>query len=174
MPITLPFLIAEPLEETSLGVTFDSTNYLVTWSSQQIWGRKYNHIGQPLGPAFRISNSQNPQLNCDAAAGANNRYLNVWAEFRDLAFDIYGNLDIMINDIEESHLSPEPRITLKSLLVRDLIELNGAVGKEIFLFDALGRFIGTTWNGRFHCQNLAEGIYFVKTPERNFKVIKID
>ncbi len=173
-PIGQPFLIANPVDEFSLGLCFDGTNYLVTWNNYQIWGRKIDRNGVPLGPAFRISNSSKPQSFCDVVPGANNRYLNIWCEFDDQSmFDICGNIDIPIVAIEESNNSPLSGLSLKSSIVKNAIELVGAEGEEVSIFDRAGRKIGLTRNGRFPCHHLPDGIYFIKTPNNHFKVVKI-
>lgn len=170
-PIGNPFFVAAPAAPGIAGLCFDGTNYMVTWSTNQIWGRKYSRSGVPLGPAFQISYSARAQSSCDIVSGANSRYLNVWTEAASSA-DIYGNLDILIG-IEESLDKRFSKINLKSSLVKNSIELNGAEGIELSVFDASGRKLGSTRKGLFDCSEFSRGIYFVSTPEKTFKVIKV-
>ncbi|MEO0142629.1 MAG: hypothetical protein ABIL15_04665, partial [candidate division WOR-3 bacterium] len=64
-PIGSAFTIASPVYSfKSARVIFDGINYLVTYSLSsggvyQLWGRKYNTSGAPVGSAFRISPSTN-------------------------------------------------------------------------------------------------------------------
>ncbi len=171
-PIGNPFVIAAPVATGIAGICFDGTNYMVVWSSNRIWGRKYDRNGIPAGPAFIISNSSYSQASCDVVAGINNRYLNVWSEARTSP-DIYGNLDVPIIGIETSTDQPLSKIYLKSFLVNHAIEIKGAEGKLVSIFDAAGKKVGATKNGRFDCRQLECGVYFVTMVEKQFKVIKI-
>jgi len=183
LPIGSTITIASPVYYyNSLGLRFDGTNYIVTYSTPtivvadtvyQIWGRKYNTSGSPVGVPFRISNSLYDAYYGDVVPGANNRYLNVWCEYRT-TYDIYGNIDIPIVDIEESNNMLLQKLSLKTSVVTDMIELDGLVGKEITIFDVFGRKIGTTTSGRYDCHALGSGIYFIQTPSGEpLKFIKI-
>ncbi|MEO0225860.1 MAG: hypothetical protein ABIL05_02785, partial [candidate division WOR-3 bacterium] len=60
VPITAPFTIATGVQYyNSMWLCFDGTNYCVTYtlSSGQLWGRKYNRSGSPVGSAFQVSTS---------------------------------------------------------------------------------------------------------------------
>ena len=174
IPIGSRFLIGNTYKGL-FGVCFDATNYCVTWSDTVIKGRKYNTSGQPVGPVFKVSNSTNSQSNSYVIAGVNNRYLNVWTENFPTSYnDIYGNLDIQVSAITESQPKRISKISLKSTIVRNIIELSGAEGKEALIFDASGRKSGSTRNGRFDCRELETGVYFVKlSTGEQFKLIKI-
>jgi hypothetical protein len=175
-----PFTIASGVYHIhSLGLRFDGFNYIVTYSinntgTYQIWGKKYDTSGNPLGTEFRISQSN---YNCyygDIIPGVDNYYLNVWSENRNSQYDVYGNLDIEILRVEEKIEEGVSKVSLKSTLVSNTIQLNGAEGVEVSVFDISGRKIGTTYSGVFDCQGFCEGIYFVKTSTgAQFKVVKV-
>jgi hypothetical protein len=76
--------------------------------------------------------------------------------------------------ITESHPKRISTISLKSSIVRNTIELNGAEGEKASIFNASGRKSGSTRNGRFDCRELETGVYFVKlSTGEQFKIIKI-
>ncbi len=178
-PIGSPFTIASSVYYyASLSLCFDGTNYLVTYTLQngsdyKIWGRKYNRAGSPVGAAFRISNSSSNQYYGFVIPGANNRYLNVWSEYRT-TYDIYGNLDILMTGVEEGTTQPKSQLRLKSSIIRNVIQVTGAEGKEIVLFDASGRQLGKTTNGYFNARGLENGVYFLKASSgERFKAVKV-
>lgn len=172
-PIGGPFIVASSIGPAALDLCFDGTNYCVTYSATQIWGRKYDRTGQPVGNAFRISNAAYGQTHCDIIPGANNRYLNIWAEYR-VSYDVYGNIDVPIVAVEESRASKRPNIRVTSSFVTDMIHLDGVEGKLVSIFDISGCKVGITPNGRFDCRQLECGIYFVKVESgEQFKVVKI-
>jgi hypothetical protein len=174
-PIGGPFTVATGVRPAALGLCFDGTNYCITYSTNAVWGRKYDRSGQPVGSAFRISSSPYIQTHSDIIPGPNNRYFNVWAEYRSSSsYDIYGNVDIPIVGIEEAGEFRKSRIHLASCLVKNVIQITGAEGRLVSLFDISGCKIGTTRSARFDCRHLACGIYFVKTESgERFRVVKI-
>lgn len=163
----------------SMGLCFDGYNYLVTYSANttgtyQIWGKKYATSGNPVGSAFRISQTSYACYYGDVVPGGDNHYLNVWGEYRGTQYDIYANLDVEILGIEETNKRSISDITLVSTFVTKAIQLKNAVGVEVLVFDVSGRKVGITHSGEFDCQNLGKGVYFVKTAQGDeFKVIKI-
>lgn len=175
VPIGGRFTVASHVGPAALDLCFDGTNYCVTYASGQIWGRKYDRNGQPVGSAFRISSSAYGQTHCDVIPGANNRYFNVWAEYRSSSsYDIYANIDIPITAVEEARESARGRIYLKSSLVATSVQLDGAEGRLVSVFDISGCCVGTTKNGRFDCRRLACGIYFIRAESgEQFRVVKI-
>lgn len=174
-----PFTIASPVMYfKSASICFDGTNYLIAYSLlngsvYQIWARKYNRSGSPVGSAFAVSNSTNNQYYNYVVPGANNRYLNVWSEYRS-SYDIYGNIDVLMTGVDELTGQKGSRVSLKSSIVRNAIELIGAAGKDATIFDASGRHVGRTANGRFDCRGLENGVYFVNVSSgERFKVVKV-
>jgi hypothetical protein len=162
----------------SLGCRFDGTNYIVTWASasgtRPVYGQKYDTRGDPVGGPFEISNTSNYCYYNDVCPGTNNRYLNVWSERVGSYYDVYANLDVEIIGVEERTGIETSRIALKSTIVKNTIQLTGAEGIEVSIFDASGRKIGTTYNGTFNCQGLGQGVYFVNAAKGgSFKVVKI-
>ena len=68
----------------------------------------------------------------------------------------------------------ETTLRLKSSIVQNAIELNGATNQQIRIYDSSGRLVGSTSNGHFGCAELENGIYFVRASSgEQFKVIKI-
>ncbi len=172
-----PFTIASPVMYfKSASVCFDGTNYLVAYALQtggvyKIWGRKYNRSGAPVGSAFAVSNSTYSQSYNSVVPGANNRYLNVWSEYRS-TYDIYGNIDVMMTEVEEQTTGHSAALRLKSSIVRDMIRLEG--GREFLVFDVSGREVGKTTTGAFDCRRLESGVYFVRVPSgERLKVVKV-
>jgi len=56
------------------GVSFDGTNYIITWSSpddNDIWARIYDTSGVPSGPVFLVSSQPDGQQTPDVASGTN-------------------------------------------------------------------------------------------------------
>ncbi len=180
-PIGNPFVIASPVGDKSLSSCFDGINFVVTYSIKvgnfyQLWGRKYNENGTPVGPAFQISNSVNDQRHGEIIPGANNHYLNIWSEYRlaSRSYDVYANIDIIMTDIDEAKERQSSCTTLKSSVVRDMIRFDGADGKRFYVFDATGRKLGMLQGGCFDCRRLECGVYFIKASSGEaFKVIKI-
>lgn len=175
-----PFTIATGVYYyNSLGVKYDGYNYIInyitnTTGTYQVWGNKYDTSGNPVGPAFRISQSNFACYYGDVVPGADNCYLNVWSEYRGTQYDIYGNLDVQIIGIEESTEHVASNISLVSAFVTRTIQLKNAEGIEVSVFDVSGRRLGSTHTGSFDCQTLGKGVYFVKSAQGDeFKVIKI-
>jgi hypothetical protein len=176
VPVGSPFTIATGVYYyNSMSLCFDGTNYCVTYSlsTYQLWGQKYDRNGTPIGSAFRVSSSANNHLYGVVIPGANNRYLNVWSEYRS-TYDIYANLDVSMLGVEDEASHRNSSIRLNSNVIRDMIQLDGAAGCEVSLFDASGRQLGRTRNGRFDCRSLKSGVYFVNVASgERFKVVKI-
>jgi len=153
------------------GISFDGTNYIITWSSSDdnnIWARIYDTSGTPGGPAFLVSSQPDGQQAPDVASGTG-RYLVTWGQ----NYDIYGNLDIIIG-LEENIVSTSKPGHSKISFVKDYLRVENSVGKKIAIFDINGRLIGSTVNGKFDCRNLASGVYFVNISNcERFKFVKI-
>jgi hypothetical protein len=161
----------------SIGVTFDGTNYFVTYISRdtgtyQVYGRNVSTAGVPLGFPFRISNSNSTCYYCDVATGTDDHYFTVWSQYTT-TYDIYGNVDLVIG-AEEKDQHKVSKISIRSTVVRNAIHLSGAEGTMVSVYDVSGRLVGTTRSGIFNCKSLAEGAYLVKTSTgEQFKVVKI-
>ncbi|UCD05338.1 MAG: hypothetical protein JSV98_09515 [candidate division WOR-3 bacterium] len=87
---------------TTLGsgsLSFDGNCYTVVYTVRnidifEVWARQYDTSGNPLGPAFIVSNPANSSYDSYIVAGATN-YLNVWTHM-GYPSDIYGNVDLPI------------------------------------------------------------------------------
>ncbi|MEO0185742.1 MAG: hypothetical protein ABIL20_08105 [candidate division WOR-3 bacterium] len=180
VPIGSSFTIASPVYYfKSARVVFDGINYLVTYSLYsdsvyQLWGKKYNTSGAPVGSAFRISPSTNSIYYADVVPGANNRYLNVWSEYVSSQYDIRGNIDIEIVSIVETKREGISKAKMPSIIRKNIV-LQEFSGKTLYLYDASGRNISCTDNGYFDCSKLKSGVYFVRLPKSGpYKVVKIE
>ncbi len=153
------------------GISFDGTNYIITWSSpddNNIWTRIYDTSGTPGGSAFLLSSQPVGQQVPDVASGIE-RYLVTWEQNHD----IYGNLDFIIGVKENNTYNPE-FCCLKTSFVKDYLQIENSENRKITIFDIYGRRIGSTLNGRFDCRNLASGIYFAEVfSVKRFKFVKI-
>ncbi|MGB9721009.1 MAG: hypothetical protein ACPL28_05975 [bacterium] len=177
-PIGSPFTIADSTDYYSLSVRFAGSNYyLVAFSKRigsvyQICGRFVNTSGQPVGSVFNISNSSYSSCYNDLFLGTGNKFLNVWCEYRNNNYDIYGNLDVVIG-IEESGLPKKFESVLKSTIVTKAIELKD---REISgtIYNIAGEYIGDLVKGYFDCSRLNAGVYIIKTDNGDkYRVIKI-
>ena len=171
-PTGSPFLIAAPVSSASADLCFDGSNYFVTWASGQIWGRKYDRNGNPVGGAFQVSSSTYGQTAPDVVVGANNRYFNVWCESR-VSPDIYGNLDVAINGVVEEKGSGRSLIRLESSVVRDMVRIQGGRGIDLRLYDSSGRRVAASKAGYFRVSRLPAGIYFIEAPQQRWKVVSV-
>ncbi len=166
-----PFTVASPVYYYySIGLHFDGINYIITWSTQsgsyyEIWGRKYDPFGNPVGDAFQISDAHNSSCYyCDVVAGSDNHYLNVWCQYRSAQYDIYGNVDIEIVGAEEQGNVVLNDCNFGSTIVRGPIRL--PQNKTCRVFDISGREVNPL--------QLAAGIYFVEIEgEVRQKIVKI-
>jgi hypothetical protein len=165
-----PFDIASPVYYYySNSVRFDGTNYIVTFSTNaggqyQIWGRKYDTAGNPLSAAFQISNSSNISYYGDVFPGDNNRYLNIWCEYRGTQYDIYANVDIEIIGVEEGNRGVEKEDSDIATFIYGSLQL--PKGKRVRIFDIAGRTVDA--------DRLAPGVYFIEIEGKiKQKVIKL-
>ncbi len=176
-PVGSPFTIADSVDYYSLSVRFAGTNYLVTFSKSvgstyQICGRFVNTSGQPVGNIFNISNESYTCYYNDLYLGTSNRFLNVWCEYRNNSYDIYGNLDVVIG-IEENNAEKNLDGSLKSTIVTKAIEFSKKTTSGT-IYDISGRRIDSLRNGHYDCSHLSTGIYIIRTNNGNqYRVIKI-
>lgn len=162
----------------SSSVRWAGNYYLVTYATPSptyygMAGRFYYASGAPSGSPFNISNAAGVDcIEGDFVPGANNRYLNVWAQYSS-GYDIYGNLDILVGAEEKKYIRASGT-RLKSSVVRDQIELVGPGASEFRVFDAAGRSIGTSRDRRFDARAMETGVYFIKTAAgETFKALKV-
>lgn len=179
-PIGSPFTIATNVYYfKSARVVFNGINYLVTYSLlsgslYELWGQHYNTAGSAVGSAFKITPTTYSVYYGDVTPGGNNRYLNVWNEYRASSYDIYANIDVQMVNIEEQRKNSIPSCHLKSTVVKNLIELMNT-DEQAEIFNAAGSYLGRTTNGVYDCSQLNTGVYFVRlTSGWAFKVIKIE
>ena len=70
--------------------------------------------------------------------------------------------ELVETDVEESPITaPVAEADLRSTMVKDVIEITGPGADEFRVFDATGRYLGASRNGRFDCRGLTSGVYFV-------------
>jgi hypothetical protein len=177
-PIGSAFTIADSIYYyQSIGLSFANSRYLAIYcrligSYYQMMGRYYTTGGAPMGAAFNITNNSYSCYYGDVVAGPSGRYLNLWTEYRS-TYDIYGNVDIMVG-LDENATGTRPTATPLSTIVRKAIELKGAAGREMRVYDAGGRFMGKSLTGRFDVSALECGVYLVCLPGgEHYKVVKV-
>lgn len=165
-----PFLVASDVYYYNcLGLKYDGYNFIVTYSHNPgttygIYGRKYDAFGSPVGSQFAISNSAYTCYYGDVIPGGDNYYLNVWAEYRNSTYDIYGNVDIEIVAIEEEN----KRVIQEPLTIPTVFSgpLHLPSDRQWKVYDINGRERNT--------QTLAPGVYFLEADGAIIKkVIKV-
>jgi hypothetical protein len=163
-----PFTIADDVLVVNAGsICFSGSEYFVIYSRWEgsvleLWGRKYDVSGNPIGSAFRIAN---PAQSCSDGyvVAGDDYYLCVYSRLL-YPSDIYGNLDteVGIEDSETRVIKERPEytttITSGSIVLPD--------DKEFKIFDIMGREVTP--------HNLRAGIYFVVIDSSvTHKVIKV-
>jgi len=162
-----PFTIATGVATLGSGsLCFDGNNYTVVYSVRnidifEIWGRQYDTSGNPLGPAFIISNPANSSYDSYIVAGATN-YFNVWTHM-EYPSDIYGNVDLQIGI--DAGGDDQPEMTpCGSTIISGPLRL--PAGLEYRVFDITGRSVAP--------ERMQPGIYFLEIESEIVqKVIKI-
>jgi hypothetical protein len=163
-----PFTIADDvLVVNAGGICFSGSEYFVIYSRWEgsvleLWGRKYDASGNPLGSPFRIANPAHSSTDGYVIAG-DEHYLCLWSKLLYPA-DIYGNLDVEVG-IEDNQTRPVEQdsrytstITSGPLVLPD--------DKEFKVFDIMGREV--------RAANPAPGIYFIELEgEVVQKIIKV-
>lgn len=177
-PIGSAFVIQDSIYYyQSIGLSFANNRYLALFcrlvgGSYQMMGRYYTTAGAPMGAAFIISNSPYSCYYGDVCAGPSGKYFNLWCESRS-TYDIYGNLDVAIGVDENSSDKKATAVPLATI-VRKAIELKGATGREMRIYDACGRLMGKSLTGRFDVSALECGVYLVCLPGgEQYKVVKV-
>lgn len=163
-----PFTIATSVDISGSGsLSFDGNNYTVVYTFRngdifEVWGRQYDTSGNPLGPAFIISDPSNSSYDSYIVAGITN-YLNVWTHM-EYPSDIYGNIDVTIGiDADDLRVEPEAK-QLITTVVNGVLVFPG--DKKCKLLDIAGREVSNN--------NLVPGIYFLEIEgEINCKIIKV-
>lgn len=163
-----PFIIATNVTTLGSGsLCFDGNNYMVVYTMRngdiyEVWGRQYDTSGNPLGPAFIISNPANSSYDSYIVAGDTN-YLNVWTHM-DYPFDIYGNVDVTLG-IDEGNIQIPPDVSrYLPTLMRNPLHL--PAGMEWRVFDILGREVSP--------RHMKPGIYFLEHKGQIVqKIIKV-
>ena len=166
--IGAPFTIADDILVVNSGsICFSGSEYFVIYSRWEgsvleLWGRKYDEAGNPIGSAFRIAN---PSQGCSDGfvVAGDEYYLCVYSRLL-YPSDIYGNLDVDVG-IDDDHariVEPESQyittITSGPLMLPD--------DKKYKIFDITGREV--------HTATPAPGIYFIEIESDIVqKVIKV-
>lgn len=166
-PICTPFVIANSLYYYSLSLCYDGTQYCVSYILQtgyQYWGQKYDLSGIPIGSPFQISPSSYNHYYGEIIPGADNKYLNVWSEYRASQYDVFGNLDITILGTKEENQGYVETDRFMTTIITGPLQL--PEGKPIKIYDAAGREVRN--------RNLQPGIFFIEVDGTiTQKVIKV-
>jgi len=167
-PIGSAFTIATDIMVTSSGSTcFSGSEYMVVYCNWafaiiEMWGRKYDASGNPLGSPFRIADPAYSSTDAYVIAG-DEHYLCLWSKLLYPA-DIYGNLDIDvgIEDNETRSVVQDGPIT--TTIFSGPLVLPG--DKKHKIFDITGRQVDVN--------RMSPGIYFVEQAGRVVqKVVKV-
>ena len=166
-PICSPFVIANSVYYYSLSLCYDGTQYCVSYilqSGYQYWGQKYDLTGTAIGAPFQISPSSYNHYYGEIIPGADNKYFNVWSEYRGSQYDVFGNLDISIIGIEEENRSTPVHKPCTASIISG--PLHVPPDKTVRVFDIQGREVDPS--------HLQPGIFFIEIDgELTQKVIKI-
>jgi hypothetical protein len=176
-PIGSVFTIADTVNYSTLSVRFAAGSYLAIFtksigSVDQICGRYINTAGQPVGGVFNITNSSYSSYYGDLFFGADNRFLNAWAEYRGSNYDIYANLDVVIG-VDEVRPAGITKEMLRSTIITRALEFTDrSIAGTVY--DATGRKVVRFNNGYCDCTGLNSGVYIIKTDDqKQYRVIKV-
>ena len=161
-----------PENHVSPALCHDGNRFLVTWSEMQIFGQFLSGTGTLIGPAFQISNTVYEHVDPDVFFGIN-KFLAVWSEFRT-DYDIYGNLDVQVG-LEDSNciaFAMEEFYPERTVFT-SRIEIIGAHGKEVLVFDILGKKVAETTNGIWEAGSFPPGVYFMSVNGQVMRVVKV-
>ncbi|UCF70513.1 MAG: T9SS type A sorting domain-containing protein [candidate division WOR-3 bacterium] len=162
------FTIATDVMVTSSGSTcFSGSEYMVVWCRwalviMELWGRKYDASGNPLGEPFLIANPAHSSMDSYVVADPEH-YLCVWSRMSSQC-DIYGNLDVDVGVVENETRSVSGEVPIATTVVSGPLPL--PADKKYKVFDISGREVRNT--------NPAPGIYFIELDEMVVqKVVKV-
>jgi hypothetical protein len=150
-----------PASQSYPEVAFDGLNYFIIWqeNNNAVFGRHMSVDGVFLNDAFQISQDTLYTREYPGLAAGIDNYLVVWGEFHD-DFDVYGNIDIMIN-IEEHKAERSIRKYPPIMSLR----LHGDLLSKNKLYDISGRMVSSI--------DLKPGIYFVLNDRQNFEKVVV-
>jgi hypothetical protein len=166
-PIGASFTIASAVQyDNALGLCYRAPDYKISYSAlqgslYQIFGCFYNPSGQPVGSAFQISNSPYNCYQCDVIPGADDRFLNIWAEARS-TYDIYGNADIQTGISDQDVKKTDGR-NPGATIIAGATKWRYADRGRATVYCADGRKMGEGEGGVFDCSFLRAGVYFLVT-----------
>ncbi len=133
---------------------FSGSEYFTTYSLRiganfELWGRRYDVSGNPVGSEFRIANPAHPAAEGFAAPGPED-YLCVWSSLL-YPSDIYGNLDVEVG-IEDAGSRP---VTAEKPLPATIVSgpLILPDGEDYKVLDISGRVVPA--------DKVQPGIYFI-------------
>ena len=163
-----PFTIATGVEIwASSSISFAGNIYTIVYnirngSNYEVWGRQYDTSGNPVSPAFIISDPASSSYDPYIVAGDTN-YLNVWTHM-EYPSDIYGNLDLAVG-IGSDDLNVKANTRhLTTTIIRGPLVFSS--DKKYRIMDISGREVRDA--------NPAAGVYFLETAgEVTHKIVKI-
>jgi hypothetical protein len=161
-----------PENHVSPALCHDGSRFLVIWSEAQIWGQFLSGTGNLIGASFPVSNAAYEQVAPDVYFG-NGKYLAIWSEFR-ADYDIYGNLDVQVGvDNSNYHIPGGQKIYPDKTVFVDRVNVIGAYGKKISIFDILGEKVAETRNGIWEASSFSAGVYFLLIDGKVMRVVKV-
>jgi len=163
-----PFTIADDILVVNSGnICFGGYEYFVVYtrwvgSYLELWGRKYDTSGNPMGAQFGITDPG--QSNSDGSVVAGDEYyLCVWSKLL-YPSDIYGSLDIAVGIEHDGSSMTVKETPCTTTIISGPLLL--PADKEFIVFDITGRVVQP--------DKIQPGIYFIARDERIIqKVIKV-
>ncbi len=137
-------------------VAYDGQKYLVMWrqlegTNRLICGQFVSKTGSLIGGNFTISDVSTSEKWYAVAAASDRNYLVAWHVNSGTGTDIYGNVDVNINAIQEQDFEMRPRARAVSVLRGGL---DRYLNKEYEVFDIRGRCVATRGA-------VGPGVYFI-------------
>lgn len=98
-------IACDMIDQKSQNLVWDGHFYVVVWLEGffHIKGQRVDAAGQLVGSSFQISSMTSNFRNYPSIAAADSNYLIVWSEYRNVEYDIYGNVEQLIG-IEEKEI----------------------------------------------------------------------